>query len=351
MYSDNFSQFQVLPEQCQHHPHGTIEIYCSCKNKLCLICIRDHCHEGLYFESIKEKVSKFHTEVNQTLNFINTRLMNLKRPNVSQEVLKNLTKNVVSSLIKIKSKILELLNTRYFITFDILLTFQKGGHMEKSREILLDYYRQVISFNKNLVDSRDTKHKEKEILDNKQTLNKSISINGSFRKSNNENILMDSKSKPPISITNVMNVINMKIPDSKLSTISQGYKFPESNKENVDPLEDVYVSQFNQFLDENKGQKSNNNILTELKNTETTNKNSETKKWKSRKYIPSTVKSEPIMYSFQFENNNEFLDSSLTEAKSEVKLVCITCREKFSVTKDQSGWRNRCNLCTDNYEV
>jgi hypothetical protein len=358
MFSENFSQFQVLPEHCNFHQYATVEIYCSCKTKLCFTCLKDHCHEGLFFESIKEKVSKFHTEVNKTLNFINSQMSSFKRSRCKIEESSKKTCEVIKTLQKLKSKLLELLNTRYFITFDILLNFQRGNFLENAREEVLDYYRNAVKSNRHMVESRKKKgdiyinFKEKENQYEKSFSQDEIPKDAtqSINKAN------------PINITNVTNIINMNLPTeppSKLSSISPHKPFPDSNKENVDPLEEVYVSQFNQFLYENslkadQGAKLDISNPIPLKCQNTKHLTPLKKQKNKAKKVPHlTVKSEPIIYSFNFENLPDFLDSSFNDLSNldNVKIICITCRDKFTVSKEQSAWKNRCDVCTENIQI
>jgi hypothetical protein len=358
MYCENFSQFQVLPEYCNLHQHSTVEIYCSCKNKLCFTCLKDHCHESLYFESIKEKVSKFHTEVNKTLNFINNQITQFKRSRCKLEEYSKKTFEIIKFLQKLKSKVLELLNTRYFITFDVLLSFQKGNFLEKARKEILDYYRRMVKSNRHLVESNKYKVENNENNEVKESDDEKSFSQEELPKDQIQSI----KHAKPISITNVTNIINMNLPTeppSKLSSISPQKPFPDSNKENVDPLEEVYVSQFNQFLCENslkngKEAKADNSTSIPVKSQNTRDLTPLKKlKHKAKKMPHTTVKSEPIIYSFNFENYPDFLDSSINELSDidHVKILCITCRDKFTVSKELSTWRNRCDVCTENIQI
>ncbi len=259
---------------------------------------------------------------------------------------------LISSLSRIKSKVKELLNTRYFITFEILLNFEKGSYLMQTKDLVLDYYRALTGLNKTLVEMRETNNireeKEKFLIEETQTKKRRLAPES----------MKDLPLVPhstPISITNVMNVINMNLPlEPVLSTISPQENFPDSNKENVDPLEEVYVSQFNQFnfekIEKERQDKiephqevspAKNKIFTPIRKT----------KNKIKKILHTTVRSEPLIYNFNFEsNNNDFINSSFTESTQQVRIVCVTCRDKFVVTKEQTDWRKRCQVCTQNYE-
>ena len=68
----------------------------------------------------------------------------------------------------------------------------------------------------------------------------------------------------------------------------------------------------------------------------------------SEGFMVYPVKKENNTLNFNIGNNNEFLESGESKSPNCVKMVCITCRERFTVLKDQILWKRRCELCSEN---
>jgi hypothetical protein len=355
-----YSQFMMLPENCVHHPQVAVEIYCSCDSKLCLSCLRDHYHENLSYSPIKETVGNFHNEVNKILLILNDQINKLKGKSHATSV------TLSVNLSQILAKIREIINTRYFITYDILMEFKKENFSEKVCELILSYYKNQSVKNKPLLEEmmkkkkydNATLHSTKKEKNFKNKKNK-IFPNKKEKENFNEKVKLDIKESS-------LTISKSKGSDANKFISNNVFQSNiHSNKEVFDPFEGVETAVQPQIVTVKRPEPVSNfaeepvkvPVIIPMSRAAVFDMNLVEKappyKPKGKFKVSSTYfKENTLNYNFNYDNNNEFLDSATTTTKTSkndiVKIVCITCRDKFSVVREQS-WRTRCDVCTENY--
>lgn len=232
LYENYYTQFMMMPEYCAQHPFMIVEIYGSCESKLCYNCLHDHYHENICFQPIKEKVSKFHSDVNLTLKFITEQLSRLRHfsHGTCDRDLKTKVTTLLSSLNELSSKIKHIISTKYFVTYDILLEFKKGNFLEKAMEMVMSFYKKQTIKTRPIIDDFIKK--------------KFNTIPSHGRKDEEDKEESSRESSPRHYHETSLSISNIK-PSREMKLISASIF--NSNRENIDPFTERF-----DFTEENK---------------------------------------------------------------------------------------------------
>jgi hypothetical protein len=407
LYENYYSQFMMMPEYCAQHPFMIVEIYCSCESKLCLNCLHDHFHENVCFQPIKEKVSKFHSEVNLTLQFITEQLSRLRlfSQSTHERDLKNKVTNLLSSLNELSSRIKHIISTKYFVTYDILLEFKKGMFLEKAMDMVMFFYKKQTIKTRPIIDDfikkkfntipshnrKDEEDKEESSRESSPRPNRDISlsisnikpsremklISASIFNSNRENIdpfterfefIEENKDDYCLereSSVKMKESLNRFILDMPMDKVKSPEKIAKIEKIEVAALfEKSAEKEIKEKISESENEPLTKGIeisekeqspLLPIKiggNELNLHKIPSFKPKNTKSKINSTFfHSEPLLANFNYDNQTAFLDSTPIESGTEEmsKIVCVSCRDKFLVPKVNAKWRMRCDVCTQNY--
>ena len=67
---DTTSKKEIKTEKCSEHNWKPLLFYCSCGKFLCVLCLKNHCHENMNFCDIKTFYNNVLTEMEQILKLI-----------------------------------------------------------------------------------------------------------------------------------------------------------------------------------------------------------------------------------------------------------------------------------------
>jgi hypothetical protein len=364
---------------CNIHINSLIKFSCSCNLILCKECLIDHHHENLSVRNLNNLKEDYLSE----MSYIKNKL----------EIVDNLIKK--SEDIQLQNFKLEMKElTEKNIDIDdnenisnIIYSINENKSRVLS-EILIQRFKNVIFANKNLERKNNNySNKTKKLLNKKVIDEASIkSSNGNYYlpslktcsdidiikdETNEKNIKSDYKlsvseafSKKSKAIdkvdnnSNEINFSNLKIPS--YNSLNNYENKENENKENINPnINKKEIKEISGFNAQSKTNESNFSKINLLNNVETDNVNNRKISLPNTKKHFKKFKKDCFDLTFNYlnEKNFDFISPKIKiednkdclKNSETVNIVCITCRERFSLLKDQALWRRRCDLCSENY--
>ena len=121
----------MLKEKCAIHIWKPSLLMCSCKQQLCLRCLKEHSHENMMFMSIKDFYESFYQELFELKNFIMQFLPEINK----EEIVKNIEQ--VRGLEKVILFSDQFINNKekvYLLTPNQIFYFKEKKLLNKIRE-------------------------------------------------------------------------------------------------------------------------------------------------------------------------------------------------------------------------
>ena len=121
----------MLKEKCAIHIWKPSLLMCSCKQQLCLRCLKEHSHENMMFMSIKDFYESFYQELFELKNFIMQFLPEINK----EEIVKNIEQ--VRGLEQVISFSDQFINNKekvYLLTPNQIFYFKEKKLLNKIRE-------------------------------------------------------------------------------------------------------------------------------------------------------------------------------------------------------------------------
>ena len=121
----------MLKEKCAIHIWKPSLLMCSCKQQLCLRCLKEHSHENMMFMSIKDFYESFYQELIELKNFIMQFLPEINK----EEIVKNIEQ--VRGLEQVISFSDQFINNKekvYLLTPNQIFYFKEKKLLNKIRE-------------------------------------------------------------------------------------------------------------------------------------------------------------------------------------------------------------------------
>ena len=121
----------MLKEKCAIHIWKPSLLMCSCKQQLCLRCLKEHSHENMMFMSIKDFYESFYQELIELKNFIMQFLPEINK----EEIVKNIEQ--VRGLEKVILFSDQFINNKekvYLLTPNQIFYFKEKKLLNKIRE-------------------------------------------------------------------------------------------------------------------------------------------------------------------------------------------------------------------------
>jgi hypothetical protein len=357
-----------LSEYCKLHGSNEIEVLCNCNSKLCNKCVGDHFHENMIFSSIKQAIFNFHSEVNKNLKIISQIVNKLKCSGMRMD--EKYSTMLLNSLNQIETNMLTFIQDKFYITYDMITNFKKNKFNEKIFETICENFNKSNEDNRKAIDELIRQKVEKKL--NSPILSRSrlrrVKRDSSIKNIKRESSPIVSSSKSLVKLQNNINVIISNMKDNTINTnknfasISKIFpcnKSPKTEYDNKINLKekvadiDLATAKYGSLADKTPIRISISHLFDSDNISSITNNKIKLKhKINSTLLRPGNITSN---YDFHFENQNDFLSSPICNIKTclgkkddMVKIVCVTCRDKFTISKDQSNWRTRCDLCTRN---
>ena len=121
----------MIKEKCPIHIWKPTLLICSCKQQLCLRCLKEHSHENMMFMSIKDFYESFYQELFELKNFITQFLPEINK----KEIVKNIEQ--VRGLEKVILFSDQFINNKekvYLLTPNQIFYFKEKKLLNKIRE-------------------------------------------------------------------------------------------------------------------------------------------------------------------------------------------------------------------------
>ena len=121
----------MIKEKCAIHIWKPSLLMCSCKQQLCLRCLKEHSHENMMFMSIKDFYESFYQELIELKNFIMQFLPEINK----EEIVKNIEQ--VRGLEKVILFSDQFINNKekvYLLTPNQIFYFKEKKLLNKIRE-------------------------------------------------------------------------------------------------------------------------------------------------------------------------------------------------------------------------
>ena len=121
----------MIKEKCPIHIWKPTLLICSCKQQLCLRCLKEHSHENMMFMSIKDFYESFYQELFELKNFIMQFLPEINK----EEIVKNIEQ--VRGLEKVILFSDQFINNKekvYLLTPNQIFYFKEKKLLNKIRE-------------------------------------------------------------------------------------------------------------------------------------------------------------------------------------------------------------------------
>ena len=121
----------MLKEKCAIHIWKPSLLMCSCKQQLCLRCLKEHSHENMIFMSLKDFYESFYQELIELKNFIMQFLPEINK----EEIVKNIEQ--VRGLEQVISFSDQFINNKekiYLLTPNQIFYFKEKKLLNKIRE-------------------------------------------------------------------------------------------------------------------------------------------------------------------------------------------------------------------------
>jgi len=328
--SKTFEQSVLRSSFCINH-NQIIRCTCSCGDRLCSTCISDHSHNNMYFQNEQENIDSFYKELEELLNLISEHEEKINEERKSFETCfktENIKMNEIQSIKGLKEKISKI--AREPFKNEGISSYFKQNLKEKILNLIIQHYKKKTNSKINLVNkmvsdyiSNNQKHSKEASNSNSNIVqlsnsNKQANMNsssGTIYLSNKENISPSNNSKKILNnkhiiITNFTTKFNEDLINKQITGDLSRFNLEAS----------FYPKQYNTIL--------SNDVLK----------------------IGNICYKENLFLNFKYGNNNEFLGSNESKSEDSLKVMCITCRERFTVKKDEVLWKRRCKVCSDNYK-
>ena len=315
-----------IPSLCIYHNNQTRNIICNCGMKLCIICVSEHLHPNIFFQNESEYVNAFKTEAEGLLELINKYEEKIQIENSNSNIGAIIKQIEIPSLKGLKDKITKIYNE---IKLESINSYYKQNYREKILNSIIQHYKKKTNSKLNMINkiandniANNNKNSEENSIMEFSIKNKDLNDEFIFRKNSNLSPFLSNNENLSPSVTSKRILNNKHIIITNFTT-----KFNEEMMSKH--MTEGDLSSFNiqpNFLQ---------NQVNKMKMNEG--------------LMIYPVKKENNILNFNIGNNNEFLGSGESKSPNCVKMVCITCRERFTVLKDQILWKRRCELCSENH--
>ncbi len=121
----------MLKEKCAIHIWKPSLLMCSCKQQLCLRCLKEHSHENMIFMSIKDFYESFYQELIELKNFIMQFLPEINK----EEIVKNIEQvRGLEQVILFSDQFINNKEKVYLLTPNQIFYFKEKKLLNKIRE-------------------------------------------------------------------------------------------------------------------------------------------------------------------------------------------------------------------------
>ena len=121
----------MLKEKCSIHIWKPSLLICSCKQQLCLRCLKEHSHENMRFMSLKDFYESFYQELFELKNFIMQFLPEINK----EEIVKNIEQvRGLEQVILFSDQFINNKEKVYLLTPNQIFYFKEKKLLNKIRE-------------------------------------------------------------------------------------------------------------------------------------------------------------------------------------------------------------------------